>query len=502
MTNEQELSIAEGVLREAILSDTPEGFALYFEAVFNQPFPPHAHEWIRKLYAARANDRGYVQEAFRFSWKTSVLTVGFVSYRILLEPHKSNIIIQVKDESAEITASAISKVIAENPVFKWLAPNLSPDKDRGWGSKGFYIKRTDMDYGDWIRMCGRDPTFVGYGYTSDSIIGKHPNGCLVVDDIHNEENTASSRELQKVMNILTGTIFPTIDPKATWVVFVGTPWVKNDALGYAKSTGAFDNDVTPIYRDVDGRREYTWPAKFDEKEVEYLRQISGPIEFARMYLCNIEASEGLELKREWLLEFPAERIGQTWPIYFGVDYASLSDPNAPTRRDYFGLAVGAAIPDGGLVLIDGIYERMTQEEAERKLVAFANLYPTLQGIGFETLGKGEVAFNVLLRTTNLPLIPSRVGNMQKRVRYGKILAPAFQSGRIRLTDAPNAFIQAFRSEWLGFPVAEHDDALDAVFHLAQVAIAPLLTNVRGDPNTLAKRVPQKSPWVAFGKERR
>lgn len=501
MSNEQ-LTEYQRDIRETILSDTPEGFELYFEAVFNQSFPPHAREWVRKMYAAHAKYRGYVQVAFRFSWKTSVLTAGFLSYRVGLQPDRSNILIQVKDESAETTAASVAKVISENPVFKWLFPNVVPDPARGWGARGYNVKRTDMDYGDWLRSCGRDATFVGYGYTSDSIIGKHPNGCLIVDDIHNEDNTASSKELQRVINILTGTIFPTIDPKQTWVVFVGTPWVRNDVLGYVVATGEFDTDVTPIYRDEDGKRIYTWPERFSEEEVEKLRALSGPIEFARMYLCNIEASEGLELKREWLLEFPAERISQMWQIYMGVDYASLSDPKAPTRRDNFALAVGVAIPSGGVVLIDGYYGRLTQEESEQKLLAFHRMYPTLQCIGFETLGKGEVAYNVLLRTTNLPLIPSTVGNRSKQQRYGKILAPAFQSGRIRLSDAPNPFLTAFRKEWLSFPTGDHDDALDAVYHMAQVAIGHLLTVIPSDAELLQRKAKPRSMWNGLSRENR
>ncbi len=39
------------------------------------------------------------------------------------------------------------------------------------------------------------------------------------------------RELALVREVLTGTIFPTMT-KDTWAIFVGTPWVQNDALAY------------------------------------------------------------------------------------------------------------------------------------------------------------------------------------------------------------------------------------------------------------------------------
>jgi hypothetical protein len=514
----QDISSVQAELLELIRSDTPEGFEAFYIALINRPLPPHAREWIQAIYDSRGVKRGeetndgVLIEAFRYSWKTTVLTNVFLAYRIGLEPEKTSLIIQVKDETAEQTARKISDIISTNPVWKWAFPHVVPDEARGWGNKGHYVKRTDMDYGEWLRTCGRDPTFVGYGVTSDSIIGKHPNGVLLVDDIHNELNTASAKELARVISILTGTIFPTINHKETWVVFVGTPWVKNDALGYIKATGTFRSILTPIMRkdEITGEWIPTWPEEYSLAQIERLKKDVGEIEFARMYMCDISAAEGVELKKDWLMEYPNERINPTWEVVFGVDYASLTDPKTPQNRDYFAMAVMRCIPGGGLVLIDGVYERMTQAEAEKRIISFYKLYPTCQIIGFEVLGKGELAYQTLLTSSNVPLVPVTVGNKSKRLRFGKILAPAFQSGRIKITDEPNAFVKAFSNEWVTFPFGDHDDALDAVFHAAVVGAGYLLEMedvtigevMVADGVVLGQKPKAKiNPWASFSKGR-
>jgi len=522
---QDQLAEVQDQLKKLILSDTPEGFKAFFSAINNRPFIPTAEkdQWIERLYKSHADDEGFLQEAFRFSWKTTILTVAFLAYRIGLEPNKTNLLIQVKDESAEGTAKKVADIILTNPIWKWLFPTIVPDERRGWGNKGYFVKDSSMDYGEWLRQCGTDPSFVGYGYTSDSIIGKHPNGCLIVDDIHNEDNTASSKELKRCIDILTGTIFPTIDPKSTWVIFVGTPWVKNDVLGYLKATGVFNCGVTKIYSEVNGEKIYIWPERYDEVEVEKLRSLSGPVEFPRMYLCDISAAEGLDLKREWLIYYPQDKLKDTWPVWGGVDFASLTDPLHPTDYDYFAMAIGVEVPGVGLVLVDGCYERLSQAEAKQRMELFRRKYPTLQAIGFENIGGGKVALENYLVSSSLPLLPSGVGNKSKAYRYGKVLAPAFQTGRIRLCETPNPFLTAFRAEWLEYPIGDHDDALDAVFHLAKAAIGPLLAmdfaianleeqdpriaknsiaQMLGETRVSSKASKTHSPWSGLNKRRR
>lgn len=147
----------------------------------------------------------------------------------------------------------------------------------------------------------------------------------------------------------------------------------------------------------------------------------------------------------------------------GVDYASTADKLHGERRDYFAVAIGRALPGGGMVLVDGFRDHVSQGEAEHKVRALAAQYPTTTMIGVESAGKGEEFFHLLLRTSLLPLTPKHPGGSSKGERFERGMAPLFESGRVWIADVETPFLRAFRDEWLAWPRSPHDDTLDAVF---------------------------------------
>lgn len=461
----------------SVLADDADGFAQFYELIYGRELPRHARsEWIEPLFRARAAGKGLVVEAFRGSSKTTTLSIAFTAFRIGQEPHKSALLVQASDEMATDTAAQIADLIARSPGWQVAFPQVAPDPKAGWGAPGYEVKRVDLDYAEWRGTCarekGKDPSFVGLGYRSRAIIGKHPTGLLLVDDIHDENNTRSLRELDMVIKILTGTILPTVTPE-TWQLFVGTPWRDNDALAYLKSTGRFMAAATPIRR----KRKSQWSAKFPKKEIDKLQKLTGEAEFARMYMLDLKAAEGIHLKREWLHEYPHEKISPQWPVVMGVDYASTADELRSSRRDYFAVAIGRALPGGGgIVLVDGFRGQVSQGEAEQQLKALAAVYPTTQIVGVEAVGKGEEFYHLLVRTSLLPIIPMQPGGQSKGKRFEVGMAPLFQFGRAWVADVETPFLRAFRDEWLAWPNGEHDDTLDAVHWMLFAARHHLVGN--------------------------
>ncbi|GAH13967.1 unnamed protein product, partial [marine sediment metagenome] len=257
------------ILLSQIKGDDPESFAAFYRILFGFTIPPHAYKWIEALYNARERERGIVIEAFRGSTKTTTLTIGFTAWRMGWNPECANLLVQVGDDIATDNSGAVASIIEFNPGFAAVFPHVKPDRQMGWGAQGYEVMRTDMDYVKWRKMNARrkDPSLLGVGYKSHDIIGKHPEGLLIIDDINDELNTASERELAKVRKILTDTIFPT-KMEDTWTVFVGTPWVENDVLHYVSATGEYDHIKTPVYIKGDGKTIYTWPEKFPAELVD------------------------------------------------------------------------------------------------------------------------------------------------------------------------------------------------------------------------------------------
>ena len=475
------------------LSDSPEGFGRFYEMVYGRRLPRHAlREWIRPLYRARREGKGLVVFAFRGAGKSTTLSIAFTAFRLGLHPDQSALLIQAADEQAADTAAQIAEIIEHNEGWHKAFGYITADRDAGWGMSGYEIWDRRVAYGDWrtkvARTKGKDPSFVGLGYKSRAIIGRHPTGILTIDDIHDESNTRSARELETVIKIVTGTILPTAMP-TTWQIAVGTPWRENDALAHLGATKRFHSVATPIWRN--GRSN--WGVRFPKKSIEEIRELVGEAEFARMYLLDAKAAQGIHLKAEWLNEFPLEKVGMHWPVVMGVDYASTGDLLKSGERDYFAVAVGRAMPGGGgIVLVDGVRARLSQGEAEEQLVELAGRYPTLAGIGVEAVGKGEEYFHLMKRSyLQLPLEKMDPGGMRKGQRIEGGMGLMFQRGHAWIADVETPFLRAFRDEWLAWPRGAHDDTLDAAAWMLAVAEKYLMFQPR--------RVKVRNPFLWLGR---
>jgi predicted phage terminase large subunit-like protein len=451
----------DALMTLAVGEDSPRSFAAFYELVFGVKPPPFVlEEWIKPLYEARKDGKGIVIEAFRGSTKTTTLTIAFTAYRIGKEPHRANLLIQVGDDTAVDTTQQIADIIENNPGFRVVFPRVVPDRERGWGAGGYEVKREGIPYQTWrdLNAKRRDPTLLGVSYKSRAIIGRHPDGVLVVDDIHDENNTVSERELATVRRILTGTIFPTLTPD-TWKIFVGTPWVENDALQYVASTGEFDHAKTPVYRE-DGN--YTWPEKFDEKEVEIQKNLAGSIEFARMFLLDLTASKNKFFKYQ---VFPNSNLRFNWPIVGGVDYAGTRDNLLQKKtgdRDYFAIAYVAKLPGGGAVVVDGVLEKCSQAEAEGYVMRGQEMYPNYLNSVVEGDGTGDLFIQTIMRNPNMKIIPMKTKGKGKQIRFTS-MQPWLESGQVRISDAETPFLRELRKELNTYPLSKYVDALDALY---------------------------------------
>jgi hypothetical protein len=503
--------LRKNVLAEQARRFTATGFKAFFELLFNLQLPEHQEYAITKSFDAYKNDKGIVIEMFRGAAKTTVFNTALACFLIGHFPERAGLLVQVGDNIAQDNSSTIAYHIEHNPGFKLVFPHIVPDRNRGWGAMGYCVMKSDLDYPDWIAELAnkgtKDPTFIGLGYKSSAIIGKRPYW-LILDDINDEKNTSSELEARKVETILTGTIFPAAN-QADFKVTIGTPWNENDAIHYCTARPEyFDHIKIPVYKE-DGTPR--WPEMYDDKKIDEQRALAGEIEFARMFLLDLEKTKGLVLKREWLHYWPNDQINEEWPVFIGVDFTSTEDP-LKKAGDYFALAIGRVIPGKGMVITDGVYEKLSQAEAEGMVVAVASQYPTLQGVAVEAMFSGQNFYlnllnNAEMRASGIVPIPVRF-NKSKGYRFEKVMSPLFQRARVYLSDANNKFLTAFNKEWLNWQGDKleslfHNDALDAVYallagaegHVTPIANAPKM----GNTNPFYQKKRQPNVWGSFAR---
>ena len=497
----------------AALSVTVEGFETFYEAIYNRPLPYVDIAIVEAFVRAFHEKRGVIEECWRGFGKSTVL-IAWAAYIVGARPIGSTALVRINDTKAKEAGDTIAEIIEKNPGWQKVFPHVVPDKEAGWSvERGYHIRDTRVeDYNEWLQMCfadhGSEPNLATGGVQSGIIIGMHPTNGMWFDDLHDEDNTRSIGEMSKVVDILDGNIIP------TWFGVGGspalgvacTPWNEKDAYARMMQTGLFEKVSIPIFvkeipesHPAKGIWEknlekygkvyfepygyeviLTWPEAFDIDKVLQMYE-SSPARFGQMYLLDLTTLKGLTLKREWLGEYPADKIGENWPVFFAIDFASTTD-KLKKDTDYFALAIGRVIPSGGVVLTGGFRARLPMHESISKIQALANMYHPVS-IGAEKYGSGKQFIETAVIQTRLPIIPlpfEGTGTKSKGQRFESYLAADFANGRMWISDVKDDFIKNFEDEWISWDGGlqksrtGHDDTLDAVYWLREIALGHIL----------------------------
>lgn len=459
-------------LRAIVHAHTEHGFLWFYQITSAYSLPRHCIKWVKDYFYALRQKMNLAVEAFRGSLKTTIFSGYLTGYMIGCFPWLEHLIVQAQDNMAEENTSFLSSLIVDNPGWRVLFPTVRKD-ERKWGAEGYEVQDTSQPYGFWRRKRTKTPTLVGGGYKSAIVLGKHPRGHFIRDDVNNYKNTRSPRMLKEVKDI----VFKEMQPasrRALMTVDVFTPWVKDDVGGLAKQGSNTLHIKTPIYElDEDGNLtdKPAWPEMFPEERIEEIRSdpLTTQAEFAQMYLCSLEAMQGQHLQAAWLQpRFPVDDIDQEWPTYIGVDYMSLSDETNTKGRDYFTLAVFRLHPNNFLILETGYRGQLTRPQAEDICLNWGSDYEdTLRVMAIEKLGKAEEFAHYMLKAAPFRVKPQGVKNRSKAERFETEMAPVFRAGKVRLADdGSDDFLSQFEREWLAWDGMEqyYDDCLDAGWH--------------------------------------
>ena len=365
-----------------------------------------------------------------------------------------------------------------------------------------------------------DPSVLDLGIGSKTLIGKHPDGFLLMDDILDEDNTASVRQMTAVATKVTGTILPFIveDDKRpegqqviTKTIVIGTPWQEDDVYQDIKDTGEFISTKIPImveckegegvffdHEKLHGWYKLTDPKKHGQDSVIRLYNRSAHKEFMRMYMLDLSVKmegEGLSF-----VTYPHEKIDFTWPMACGVDYMSMiKESNVNLKnRSYYAQAYLFKMPDGRAVVGDGWHGRPTQLQAEQRMEQAEAFYGH-KGTVFESDGKGEEALQVFLRNPHLTIIPMRTKGQGKPERLERQLGPWLEKGKILISDGETPFLIFLRKCLRKYP-GWFKDPIDAVYWAARLMpeVCTLEKPVGILPGFKKHKARIDNPWLSVG----
>jgi len=461
------------------------GFSAFYRLIHGNDLPKHARLWVEDIFRVCAAEEklyeGVVLWAWRGSWKSTTISVTLTAFFVGHHPELTNLIIGANDDSAEKLAAAVARIIELHPAWQLVFPHVVPDKDKGWGAEGYSVWDSRMGKEAWTQKTSStiDPTFLGAGYNSSRLIGKHPTGLLLIDDIHDEKNSISARERETVVRVVAETILPMAVRDKTWIVAIGTPWDEDDALHYLKNTGVFYHVSHAVmvradegegvyvdgrlpdgitFGDIQGWWKLAWDEMFDAGRIVVERAKAGLRGFSRMFLLNLAAGRQGGLK---FYIYPADRIEvDKWELGAGVDFATVLESSRREQegRDYFSMAWGAKDPLGRIIVFDGVLEQCTQAQAEEHMKKPQSVFgqrwrrTILEGDGI-----GEQFFiSLMRRNPGLRVIMQKTGGKAKHYRQERELGPWLENGKVMVSDGDTPYLNALRKALDDFPDGNND----------------------------------------------
>lgn len=442
-----------------------EGFRHFFWCLWRREVVPYA---LRDWVPAFMSGEWTILECFRGSTKSTTLTITFSAFVLLHFPHSSILIVQANDTAANKSTAAISSIIESFSGWKVCAPNLVPDKERGWGANGYFIKDENFihekGYGAWVEKTmqdhTKDPSFVGAGITSADVVGMHPRW-LFFDDIHDRQNSTYPKDRENVVKSVRENVIPVITKPGGDKPFIGvacTFWDDSDAYHILLETGLFKHIKTPILRFVEQGADaefegkpvkLVWKSGFPIGSVKLYRDSNDSATFRREYLCD----ETNELDRAYKYQFyKQEELDPRWITAVGVDPVSV--PDASKGISHFAMLVGCLTPYNSVVVFDGILERCGALQGEEYVVQAQTTYPNFLKSVVEGDGSGALFSANLTRHPGLvsqTVLTSEIGRGNKFDRQYRFLEPLWRSGAVKLSDAGTPILRAVRRYLDKFP---------------------------------------------------
>lgn len=190
----------------------------------------------------------------------------------------------------------------------------------------------------------------------------------------------------------------------------------------------------------------------DPAEIEASRGDLPSIVFRREYGAEFVSAAGARLQRAWIRTLPPPPRDRL-DVVMGVDLAISTREHA----DWTAAAVLGRDADGTVWVLAVERVRATFHQVLGFIGAMAERWRP-RTVGIEVVQFQAAAVQELLRTTTLPVRPVHPGQRDKLTRFQPLEA-RYEQGLVR--HAPG-LPDEFERELLGFPVAEHDDQVDAL----------------------------------------
>lgn len=348
---------------------------------------------------------------------------------------------------------------AHTAVFP--ASAVRPDQGRGWSTDGLYLRG--------VPAGSKDPSYRALGYGA-AVVGARAHG-IILDDPLTQEQARSPVEQLKARQYHDLTVDSRLHPNG-WELAIMTRWHDNDLAAHLGNKAEWETLHLPALDD-DG--EALWPERFPADWLEAKRAEIGGALFACIYQGDPRSLGGLVFKESsWFRDLPSDLDRSKLSVVQFWDTAFSEKQTA----DYTVACTLGALPDGRLFILDMYRARFTPADLEEAMCSKIALWRP------SAVGVEEAAFRQSVTSDIVSRLAQRVSARVQAIKPAgdKVARAYLPAGRgeagLLYADRGAPWFPAFEAEALGFPLASHDDQVDALSGAAQMATEHLATLAR------------------------
>lgn len=430
----------------------------------------------------------------RGTFKSSVVTVSFSLQFLLNEPNARILIDSETFSKSKAFLREIQDHLVNNEkyreVFKAIHgvyPYTKKSEMKLWTDSEVILPCRNVPKKEPSISCaGIDVTKNGMHYD-----------LIIADDLHSEKNVTNKEQIQQVIDHYK-LAFSLLDPGKPMIV-IGTRWDYSDLYQHIIDFEAEDFNILKksAYND-DG--SLLFPEVLSEQELDKIRRRQGIGIFSKQYLNEPVSDENATFKRDQFIRKPWEEVKGRPMNWYLIGDPSYYDPRGTTQySDYAALVLVGMDFQRDLYVRHIVRRKMSYSDfineifniysdTDKKFTDIKNMKIVLEVIGTKSLSY-ELANEQRRRNTWLPVteIRSRSQNKEERIRG---LAPFYEFGHIyHILECPQ--LDDLEYELLHFPSGRHDDIIDSLATVLEVASPPTNKNFVHPEDRAKRRSPYK-----------
>lgn len=426
------------------------------------------NDWVfARCREVQAAPNGFLDLWAREHYKSTIITYALTIQDVLNDPEVTVGIFSHTRPIAKGFLRQIKREFESNEDLKRLYPDVlwaNPQKEAPKWSEddGIVVKRKSNP---------KESTIEAWGVVDGQPTSKH-FGILCYDDVVTRESVGTPEMMIKTTDALV--LSYNLGSRGGVRRFIGTRYHYNDSY---RTLIERETAKPRIYAATENGKVDGKPVFLSLEALAEKRKDQGPYVFGCQMLQDPTADNKQGFKEEWLKFYAA-------PVkHRAMNKVLLVDPanEKKASSDYTTMWVLGLNEDQRIYVLDMVRDRLNLTERTSLLINLHRRYQPLQ-VGYERYGKDADIAHIkteMERQVYSFEITELGGPMPKNDRIRRLI-PLFEQGRIilpnhlwrqdyegRRVDLVSSFIE---DEFKSFPVAVHDDMLDALARIEDEAI--------------------------------